>query len=108
MTRKDWIWITLVIAVVHGVVTILLMPTSMDILFHRFDGNPYESPSDPILAGLYFLLNIPYYILSALAGPFRNLPGTYFLIYIGNSLVWGLLGAWLISKLPFMRNQDNP
>jgi len=106
MTKKQWIWITLAIAVIHGVVTVMIMSTSMDIVFNRFDGNPYESPWDPILLGLFFLLNIPYYMLSNFAGPLRSFPPTYIFIWVGNSLIWGLLGAWLISKLPFMRNQD--
>jgi len=28
------------------------------------------------------------------------------LFLVANSLVWGLMGAWLISKLPFMKEQE--
>lgn len=108
MTRKNWIWITIFIAVIHGFLTIIIMPISSDIIFSRFDGNPYQSSWDPLWVGLFFLLNIPYYMLSHLAGPLRAFEPTYIFIWVGNSVAWGLLGAWLISKLPFMRDQEEP
>ena len=111
MTRRQWILITLALAVVHLVLTnFLIMPTSMDILFSRFDGNDYNSPWDPLLVGLYFLLNFPYFLMKYSFPQLHTVPPelTYSLLWIGNSLVWGLIGCWLISKLPMFKEQDLP
>jgi hypothetical protein len=106
MTRKQWILITIAIALIHGLIIVLIMPISWDAIFSRFDGNPYESPWEPLVIGLFFLLNFPYYLLIYFAPPIRLFPPLHYLLWVGNSLVWGLIGAWLISKLPFMKNQD--
>ncbi len=106
MARKHWIWITITIAILHGVVTFFLTSTAIDILFWRFDGNPYNSPLDRLWIGLFFLLNFPYYILSYFVAPVRSLQVTHYLMWVANSLIWGLLGAWLISKLPFMKKKE--
>ena len=105
MSRKHWIWITLTIAAIHGIVTFILAPISMDVVFWRFEGNEYQSTWDPLWIGLYFLLHFPYLVLSYFAGPLRSYPQTYYLIWVGNSLVWGLMGAWLISMLPFLKEE---
>ena len=106
MARKHWIWITIIIAVLHGLLTIFLEPISWDILFSRFEGNPYASPLDPVWMGLYFLLHLPYFVLSYLAGPLKQLiPQIFYLFWVANSLIWGLLGAWLVSILPFMKEK---
>ena len=106
MARKHWIWITILIALLHGLTTFFLTPISWDILFSRFEGNPYASPLDPVWMGLYFLLHFPYYILSYLAGPLKQwLPEIFYLFWVANSLAWGLLGAWLVSLLPFMKEK---
>ena len=108
MARKHWIWITIVIAILHGLLTSFLEPVSWDILFSRFEGNPYASPLDPIWMGLYFLLHLPYFILSNLAGPLkRYVPEIFYLFWVANSLTWGLFGAWLISLLPFMKEKQD-
>ena len=107
MSRKDWVWITLVIAVIHGVVTMLIMPAAFDVISSRFDGNDYESPWDPYLVGLYFFLNIPYFALNYIAPPMGFFPQAYYLTWVGNSLIWGLLGAWLVSRLPFMKKRPD-
>ena len=108
MTRKQWIWITVALAFVHAFLAYLLMPISGDIVFSRFDGNPYASSWDPILVGLYFLLHLPYFIMKNFIRPLRFLPQapTYYLVWAVNSLLWGLMGAWLISKLPFIKNRN--
>jgi hypothetical protein len=105
MARKHWIWITIAIAVIHIIVNLILTQISGDIIFWRFDGNPYKSPLDRLWLGLYFLLNFPYFILSYFAGPLRSFQEAYYLIWVGNSLVWGLLGAWAVSILPFMKGK---
>ena len=107
MARKHWIWITITIALIHGLVTMLLAPVSGDIIFTRFEGSPYDSPSDPVWLGIYFLLHFPYFILTAFAGSLRSYPATYFVIWALNSLTWGLLGAWLASQLPFMKGKKD-
>jgi len=110
MTRKQWVLITLVLAVIHLLLTnLLIMPTSMDIIWSRFDGNDYTSPWDPIWVGLYFFLNFPYLLMNYSFPQVRMLPIelTSFLLWVANSLAWGLLGAWLISKLPFFKNQEH-
>jgi hypothetical protein len=115
MSRKDWIWTTIIIAVIHLILVWLLTPVAGDIIFTRFDGAPYESSLDPLWLGLYFLLYLPYLIIiySGIAIA-SNAPGL-FAAYLANSILYGLLGAWLISKLPFMRernqavvDQENP
>ena len=111
MTRKQWVLITLIIAVIHLLVTnILIMPTSMDIIWSRFDGNDYSSPWDPIWVGLYFLLNFPYLLMNYSFPQFRMLPIelTSFLLWVANSLAWGLIVCWLISTLPIFKEQDQP
>ena len=42
MLRKHWIWITITIAVIHGLLTFILAPISTDVLFWRFEGNDYQ------------------------------------------------------------------
>jgi hypothetical protein len=75
-------------------------------MFSRFEGNPYASPPDPVWMGLYFLLHFPYNILSYLAGPLKQwLPEIFYLFWVANSLAWGLLGAWLVSLLPFIKEK---
>jgi hypothetical protein len=106
MTRKQWIWITAVIALIHLALTRILEPISGDILWTRFDGNPYESPIDRFLLGAYFLLYIPYFLISYSAMPISSFTPTFILAYVANSLIYGLIGAWLISKLPFMKEQS--
>jgi hypothetical protein len=108
MTRKQWIWITILLALIHILIVGLLTPISGGIIFSRFDGEAYTSPGDSFLVGLYFLLNIPYLLMVYYFRPIRLLPlyPTYFLIWVCNSLLWGLAGAWLISRLPFMKKNN--
>ena len=106
MTKKHWVWITIAIALLHALITGILTPISGDILFSRFDGNPYGSSGEPVLVGLYFILYLPFILVSFLLPPFRLFPAARYLLWIANSAAWGLLGAWLISKLPFMQDQD--
>jgi len=108
MTRKQWLWITIALAIVHAFLANLLTPISGDIVFSRFDGNPYASAWDPILVGLYFLLHFPYFIFEYFLPPIRFLPPVpaHYIAWVGNSLIWGLMGTWLISKLPFIKNKN--
>ena len=108
MNRKQWVLFTVALAIVHGFLAYLLTPISGDIVFSRFDGNDYASAWDPILVGLYFLLHFPYFLMAYFIRPLRFLPPVlgYYLIWVGNSLVWGMMGTWLISKLPFMKDQN--
>jgi len=106
MSRKHWIWITITIAVIHGLFTFILTPISFDVLSSRFDGNEYQTALDPLWVGLFFLLHFPYYILSNFTGLLRSYALTHSLFLVANSLIWGLMGAWLISKLPFMKEQE--
>ena len=106
MSRKQWIWITVVIALIHFALTRILEPISGDILWTRFDGNPYKSPIDRYLLGAYFFLYIPYFLISYSAIPFLSYTPTFILAWVVNSLVYGLIGAWLISKFPFMRSES--
>ena len=108
MTRKQWIWITVFFALAHTLMAYLLMPISSDIVFSRFDGEAYTSPWEQILVGVYFLLHFPYLLVVYFFRPIRLLPPypTYLLIWVGNSLLWGLAGAWLISRLPFMKKRN--
>ena len=106
MSRKHWIWITITIAAIHGLLTLILAPISMDVVFWRFEGNEYQSTWDPLWVGLYFLLHFPYFILINFAGPLRSFAAAHALFLVANSLIWGLMGAWLISKLPFMKEQE--
>ena len=108
MNRKQWVLFTVALAIVHGFLAYLLTPISGDIVFSRFDGNDYASAWDPILVGLYFLLLFPYFIFEYFLPPIQFLPPVpaHYIAWIGNSLIWGLMGAWLISKLPFMKDQN--
>lgn len=108
MTRKRWILTTIIIAGIHWLAVYALMPVSTDVIWSRFDGNPYQSALDPVWIGLFLLLNFPYYLLSNFLAPIKFIPGIFYLIWVGNSLAWGLLGAWLVSLLPFMRNKKTP
>ena len=107
MARKHWIWITIAIAVIHMIVNIILTQISGDIIFWRFDGNPYQSPLDRLWLGLFILLNFPYFFLTYFAGPLRSFTEAYYPIWIGNSLSWGLLGAWAISNMRFMKEKKS-
>jgi hypothetical protein len=107
MTKKQWIWITIIISLIHFALTRILEPISGEILWTRFDGNPYESPIDRYLLGVYFLLYIPYYIISFSAMPISSFTTpTLIFAWVVNSIIYGLIGAWLISKLPFMRSDS--
>jgi hypothetical protein len=92
-----------VIALIHFALTRILGPITDDILWTRFDGNPYESPTDRFLLGAYLLLYIPYFLISYSAMPISSFTPTFIFAWVANSLIYGLIGAWLISKLPFMR-----
>lgn len=105
MSRKHWVWITIAIAVIHMILNLLLTQISGDIIFWRFDGNPYQSPLDRLWLGLFILLNFPYFFLSYFASPLRSFTEAYYPIWVGNSLVWGLLGAWAISKTPLVKGK---
>jgi hypothetical protein len=106
MTRKQWVWITIVIALIHLALVWLLTPISGEIIFSRFEGNPYDSSTDPFLVGAYFFLYIPYLLIIFSGIPVGLFPPALFLLWLGNSLVYGLIGAWMISKLPFMRKKN--
>lgn len=106
MTWKRWIAAILIFTALHGALTHFLTPVSSEIIWSRFDGDPYQSPLDPLWGGLYLLLHIPYYLLSYILGWLRPTPGIYLVIWAGNSLAWGLLGAWMVSKLPFLQYKE--
>ena len=108
MNRKLWVLFTVALACAHGFLAYLLTPISGDIVFSRFDGNPYASAWDPILVGLYFLLLFPYFIFEYFLPPIRFLPPVpaHYIAWVGNSLIWGLMGAWLISKLSYVKNKN--
>jgi hypothetical protein len=116
MTRKNWIWTVVILAVIHGIIIALISPRADDVLWSRFDGNPYQSIWDQISLILFFMLFIPYYLLTFfLPGPGSN-PLIHAILLAANSLIWGLFGAYLISFLPFMKDlkpydlndQNNP
>ena len=107
MTQKQWIWITIAIAVFHGIISFLITQNSFGVIMSRFDGNPYQSPWEMVLIGLFFLINLPYLILTYFTLGYG--PGKHIVSLVLNSLVYGLLGAWLISLFPFMKRQsDSP
>ena len=108
MTRKEWILITVTIAIVHGILASLLLPISGDIIFSRFDGNDYNAPWEPLLIGLFLFLNFPYLLMTYSLTPFRFLPPilSSYLLIVGNSLIWGLMITWLISKLPMFKKRN--
>ncbi len=108
MTRKQWIWITVLLALVHTLIAYLLTPISGEIVFSRFDGEAYNSSWEPFLVGLYFLLNFPYLLMLYFARSIWLLPSypMYILFWVCNSLLWGLGSAWLISRLPFMKKRN--
>jgi hypothetical protein len=110
MDRKYWIWITVALALGHTLIAYILTPMAGEIVFSRFDGEAYSSPWSPLLVGLYFVLHFPYLLVVYFFRPVRFLPPrlVYFLVWVGNSLLWGLAGAWLVSRLPFMKKGNHP
>ena len=110
MTRKEWILITIMIAIVHGLLAYLLMPIAGDIIFSRFDGNDYNAPWEPLFIGFFLFLNFPYLLMTYPLTPIRFLPPilSSYLLIIVNSLIWGLLITWLISKLPMFKKRNIP
>ncbi len=108
MTRKNWIWITVAIALGHTLITYLLTPIAGEIVFSRFDGEAYSSPWSPLLVGLYFVFHFPFLLVVYFFRPAQFLSPrlAYILLWVGNSLLWGLAGAWLVSRLPFMKNRN--
>ena len=106
MSKREWIWITIVIAVLHGIISLWVTLDSFSVAMSRFDGNPYQSPWEMVQLGLFFLLNLPYIILTYSTLGYG--PGKQIISSVLNSLAYGLLGAWLISKLPFMRERETP
>lgn len=110
MDRKNWVWITVAFALGHTLIAYLLTPTAGEIIFSRFDGEAYSSPWNPLLVGLYFVLHFPYLLVVYFFRPAQFLPPriVFFLVWVGNSLLWGLAGAWLVSKLPFVKKGNHP
>jgi hypothetical protein len=106
MNRKHWILLTIIIALIHLALVWLVTPKSGEIIFSRFEGNPYNSSTDPFLVVAYFSLFIPYLLFAFSAMPLGHLPPVLFLLYIGNSLAYGLAGAWLLSKLHMMKSKQ--
>ena len=107
MTKKEWIWITIAIAVLHGIISFLVTYNSFSVAMSRFDGNPYQSPWEMVQMGLFFLLNLPYIVLTYFTLGYG--PGKHIISQVLNSLAYGLLGAWLVSRLPFMKKHpDTP
>lgn len=108
MTKKYWIWTTIILAVIHGIVLSLITPYADDVLWSRFDGNPYGAFWNRPLLIFFFLLYIPYYLFTFfLPGPGSSVI-LHVILLIGNSLVWGSFGAFLISFLPFMKVFESP
>ena len=105
MSKKEWIWITIVIAVLHGIISLWITLDSFSVAMSRFDGNPYQSPWEMAQMWLFFLLNLPYILLTYFTLGYG--PGKQIVSMVLNSLAYGLLGAWLISLLPFMKRQPD-
>jgi len=100
MKRVYWVLIIVGVALVHGLAMRYLQPTSGSIVMSHFDTAEPFTFQEKMVIGLNFLLSFPLLIMF-LMGPLGSiLPVEMgYIIYILNSLVWGLMAAAVVSLL---------